>query len=90
MRNVKNLHLGDVITASALSKDDYFLVVDVTISGGTDVPESQTYELINLGEDRFVDTVLGRQKRIPVSSVEDLGKVRRHARYVPRVTFSRA
>lgn len=84
MRNVKNLAVGDVITSEKMSNhDEYFLVVD------TDEVAGET-SLVSLGENRFRDVVLGRQKRIVIENVEDqLGKVRRHARHVKRVTFSR-
>ena len=87
MRNVKTLTVGDVIQASALSKDDYFLVIEA-LSAGEDSPRG--YVMINIGDNRFVDTTLSRQKRIDVLSIETLGKVRRWAHYTRRVTFNRS
>jgi len=79
MRTIKTLRTGDVITASALGREDYFLVVEA----------SSTIELVNIGPSRFGDVVLDRQKRTTVESIDDLGRVRRHDHLTRRVIFSR-
>lgn len=80
MRTLKNLRVGDVISSSALGRDDYFLVTEA----------SADFQLVNIGPDRFRDVVLARQKPISVASIDDLGTVRRHDRLTRRVVFSRS
>lgn len=75
MRTLKSLRVGDVVTASALSREDYFLCVSA----------SDSIDLVNIGPDRFREVVLtDRMKRSSVESIDELGRVRRFDRLTRR------
>lgn len=81
MRTLKSLRVGDVVTSSTLSREDYFLCVAA----------DSTIELVNIGPDRFRDVVLtDRMKRTSVDSIDELGRVRRFDHLVRRDVFSRS
>lgn len=85
MRILKTLRVGDVVTADALSRDDYFLCV--TAGWCSKGP----FTLVNIGPDRFREVILtDRMKRVSVESIEELGRCRRHDHMVERHVFSRS
>jgi len=92
MRNVQKLRVGDVVQCSELSKDHYYLVLRAPESAaeydGTGEPVT-SIEMIDIGEDRFQDIEVGRQRRLSFDSIERLGRVRRIATYVRREMFTR-